>query len=103
MNVWNIIYRFSWGLLAVLIVIGFVLIFTPKARKLACLQGVKAEIEARNADKAEQIKQLQTRQERFVSDSTFVEHTAREAGLVMAGEVVYQFTNEQDHGRQPLH
>ncbi len=101
MNIWNIIYRFSWGLLAVLIVIGFILIFTPKARKLAYLQDVKMEIEDRNAEKAEQIKELQTRQERFVSDPEFVEHTAREAGLVMAGEVVYKFTNEQDHSRQP--
>ncbi len=101
MNIWNIIYRFSWGLLAVLIVIGLILIFTPKARKLAYLQGVKAEIEARNAEKAEQVKDLQTRQERFVSDPEFVEHTAREAGLVMAGEVVFKFTNEQDHSRQP--
>lgn len=101
MNIWNIIYRFSWGLLAVLIVIGFVLIFTPKARKLAYLQGVKTEIESRNAGKADQINELQIRQERFVSDPEYVEHTAREAGLVMAGEVVYKFTNEQDHSRQP--
>ncbi len=100
MNIWNIIWRFSWGLLAVLIVIGFILIFTPKARKLAYLQGVKMEIEARNDEKAEQVKELQTRQERFVSDPEFVEHTAREAGLVMAGEVVYKFTNELDHGGQ---
>jgi cell division protein FtsB len=101
MNIWNVIYRFSWGLLAVLIVVGFILIFTPKARKLSYLQGVKAEIEVRNAEKADQIKALQSRQERFVSDPEFVEHTAREAGLVMAGEIVYKFTNEQDHSRQP--
>lgn len=101
MNIWNIIYRFSWGLLAVLIVIGFILIFTPKARKLAYLQGVKTDIETRNAEKADQIKALQIRQERFVRDPEFVEHTAREAGLVMEGEVVYKFTNEQSHSRQP--
>ncbi len=101
MNIWNIIYRFSWGLLAILIVIGFILIFTPKARKLAYLQGKKANKEALIAEKAEQIKDLQIRQERFVSDPEYVEHTAREAGLVMAGEVVYKFTNEQSHSRQP--
>lgn len=101
MNIWSIIYRFSWGLLAILIVIGFILIFTPKARKLAQLQRVKAEIEVRNAEKEEQIKALQIRQERFVSDPEFVEHTAREAGMVMEGEVVYKFTNEAHYSRQP--
>jgi len=101
MNIWNIIYRFSWGLLAVLIVIGFILIFTPKARKLAFLQGDKNQFETRIAEKTEQIKELQIRQECFVSDPEFVEHTARESGLVMAGEVVYKFTNEQIQSRQP--
>jgi len=101
MNIWSIIYRFSWGLLAILLVIGFVLIFTPKARKLAQLQRVKAEIEARNAERDEQIKALQIRQERFVSDPEFVEHTAREAGMVMEGEVVYKFTNETHYSHQP--
>jgi cell division protein FtsB len=101
MNVWNIIYRFSWGLLAVLIVIGFILLFTPLWRKQANLQREKAEKEARIAERAEQIKELQIRQERFVSDPEFVEHTAREAGLVLPGEVVYKFTNEQSRGRQP--
>lgn len=100
MNIWNIIYRFSWGLLAILIVIGFILIFTPKVRLWAGLQRDKAEIETRSAEKTEQIKDLQIRQERFVSDPEFVEHTAREAGLVMAGEVVYKFTNEQTRSHQ---
>lgn len=101
MNIWGIIYRFSWGLLAVLAVVGLFLVFTPKTRKLAYLQRVKAEIEGRNAEKADQIKELQSRQERFISDPEFVEHTAREAGLVMPDEIVYKFTNEQSHSRQP--
>lgn len=98
MNIWRIIYRFSWGLLALLIVIGFILIFTPKARKLAELQKVKSEIEKRNLETEGQIQELQVKQERFVSDPEFVEHTAREAGLVMDNEVVYKFTNEQTVG-----
>lgn len=101
MNVWSIIYRFSWGLLAVLIAIGFILIFTPKTRKLAQLQGVKAQIEEQNAQKAEQIKELKTRQERFNSDPEFVEHTAREAGMIMPDETVYKFTTDQGPSRQP--
>lgn len=101
MNIWSIIYRFSWGLLALLIVIGFILIFTPKARKLAELQRVKAELELRNAERTEQIRDLQERQERFVSDPEYVEHTAREAGLVSPGEIVYKFTNEQHHVSPP--
>ena len=101
MNIWNIIYRFSWGLLAVLAAVGLFLVFTPKTRKLAYLQSVKAELEARNEKKADQIKDLQVRQERFISDPEFVEHTAREAGMVMPDEVVFKFTNEQTNIRQP--
>lgn len=95
MNIWSIIYRFSWGLLALLAAIGLFLVFTPKARKLADLQRVKADFEVKNEKKIDQIKDLQTRQERFISDPEFVEHTARESGLVLPGEVVYKFTNEQ--------
>jgi len=101
MNIWRVIYRFSWGLLVVLTGFGLLLVFTPKARKLAYLQRVKTQLENKNAEKTVQIKDLQDRQERFISDPEFVEHTAREAGLVMRDEIVYKFTNEQSHSRQP--
>ncbi len=101
MDIWNVMTRFSLGLLAVLAVIGLILVFTPKARELARLQSIKARLEVRNAEKADQIKQLQIRQERFISDPEYVEHTAREAGLVMPDETVYKFTNEHLHSRQP--
>lgn len=94
MNSWRVIYRFSWVLLALLIVIGLILIFTPKTAKMAELQARKAELERQNADKARQIKELQIRQERFISDPEFVEHTAREAGMVMPDETVYKFSDE---------
>ena len=97
MNIWNVIYRFSWGVLAVLVLAGLVLVFTPKTRKLAYLQRVKQQIEERNAAKAAQIKDLQIRQERFISDPEFVERTAREAGMVTADEVVYKFVDESGH------
>lgn len=101
MSVWSIIYRFSWGLLAVLVAIGFILIFTPKTRKLALLQDVKTQLETRNTEKAEQIKELKIRQERFNSDPEFVEHTAREAEMIMPDETVYKFTNEPGVGQKP--
>ncbi len=101
MNLWNLIYRLSWGLLAILVLIGLALVFTPKARELARLQAIKTGLETSNAEKSEQIKELQIRQERFVSDPEYVEQTARESGLVMADEVVYKFTNEPMHSHQP--
>lgn len=77
-----------------LIVVGLFLSFLPKTRKIAFLQSIKQQIETRNAAKADQIKELQIKQERFISDPEFVEHTAREAGLVTRDEVVFKFTNE---------
>ena len=87
------IYRFSWALLAVLVGIGLLCVFTPKCHTLSCLQRTRAELDAKNSAKAEEITDLKIRQERFSSEPAFVERTAREAGMVTKDEVVYKFTD----------
>jgi len=93
------IYRFSWALLAVLVVIGLLCVFTPKCRTLTRLQTTHSTLDIENSEKAEDITELKINQERFASEPSFVERTAREAGMVTSGEVVYKFTDA--NGRVP--
>jgi cell division protein FtsB len=93
------IYRFSWALLAVLVCIGLLCVFTPKCRTLSRLQKTRNDLEVDNSEKAEEITDLKIRQERFTSEPAFVERTAREAGMVTPDEVVYKFTDA--NGKMP--
>ncbi len=93
MSTWRLIYRFSWALLGVLVVIGLLCVFTPKCRSLTRLQKTRAEIEQQNADKEDEIKDLKVKQERFTTEPAFVERTARESGMVSPNEIVYKFTD----------
>jgi cell division protein FtsB len=99
MSTWRLIYRFSWALLAVLVAIGLLCVFTPKCHTLTQLQKTRNKLEAKNAEQAAEIKELKIKQERFTSDPAFVEHTARAEGMVTEGEVVYKFTDP--NGRVP--
>lgn len=91
MNIWRLIYQFSWGLLAVLMVIGLLCVFTPKCHTLNRLQNKRDALEVKNAAKATAIKDLKIKQERFTTEPAFVERTARESGMVTPGEKVYKF------------
>ncbi len=101
MNIWGLIYRFSWALLTAMVAAGLILVFTPKARKLAWLQNIRQQLETESAAQADQIKALQIKQERFNRDPEFVEHTAREAGLVSAHEIMYKFTEDTGSVQRP--
>jgi cell division protein FtsB len=97
MSTWRTIYRFSWALLAVLALIGLLFVFTPKCRTLSNLQTTRTNLQIANDGKEEEITDLKVNQERFTSEPAFVERTARKAGMVTAGEVVYKFTDENGH------
>ncbi len=101
MNIWSMIYKFSWGLLAILILIGLLCVFTPKCRTLARLQDTRTELEEKNTETSVQIKDLKIKQERFSTEPAFVERTARESGMVSEGEVVYKFTDPNGKVPEP--
>ena len=91
MNIWKLIYRFSWLLLAVLVVIGLICLFTPKFREYTSLRNTRDQKRLENSEKIAQIKDFKIKQERFTSEPAFVERTAREAGMVTTDEIVYKF------------
>jgi len=97
MSIWTKIVKFSWGVLAALILIGVMLLSIPKWQQYRKLQHKRNAMEARNLAKSEEIKDLKIKQERFTSEADFVKRTAREAGMVSKDEVVYKF--KDPHGK----
>ncbi len=91
MNIYKLIYRFSWFLLVILALIGLLFIFTPKLNKYSKLQNTRNNLEDNNCAKTAEIKDFKIKQERFTTEPKFVERTAREAGMVAPDEVVYKF------------
>ncbi len=94
MDFWKLIYRFSWTLLAVLVVIGLTLVFAPKLRSIAQLREKKNMLTAENEALEAQIRATREKQRRFTTEPSYVERTAREIGMVRPGETVYVFTNQ---------
>ena len=94
MNAWVAIYRFAWGALIVLAVIGLLCIFMPRLHGLTGLQRKKAALQEENRLKENRITDLRTRQQRFRSDPAYVELTARRMGMVKGNETVIRCTND---------
>lgn len=88
---WQKLYKISWVLLSVLVIIGLMMILIPDSRKIQSLQETKRQQESLNNELEQRIKELQMKQENFISNPEFVERTARKAGMVSPDEVVYQF------------
>ena len=91
MDIWKVIYRFSWFLMIILSLIGLIVVFTPKLHRYSKLQNTRSKLEEQSIAKTEEIKNFKVKQDRFTSEPSFVERTAREAGMVTADEVVYKF------------
>jgi len=93
MNRWVMIYRFAWGLLVALFAIGLICVFVPRFHSLQELQRRRKALQEENRETEARIMDLQTKQERFLTDPAFVEHTARRIGMVKSGEAVFKLTN----------
>ena len=92
MNIWVAVYRITWILIAVVCLVAAVCLFLPKYSKYRDLQRQKAEaVEQRHLEEIK-IRRLQLQQERFASDPSFVERTARSEGMVKSNETVCKLT-----------
>jgi len=91
MTLLQMIYRTSLIVIAIAILTAFGMILIPVVRDARNLRAEKAAIQTDIARKETRIRELKAFQERFVNDPDFVEHTARQLGLVAPGETVYEF------------
>ncbi len=95
--IWLIITRVFWLIVLGGIVVGFVALFTPKYAQYNELNRRVREMQESNRELASAIRRLESQQQRFVSDPSFVERTARELGMAKPGEIVYKyFSNDID-------
>jgi cell division protein FtsB len=100
MNCWEIIYKVSWIVLAILCAVCVVCMFKPKMRLMDSLQTKTADMREQKAQLEAGIRDFEEKRERFNNDPAFVEQTAREIGMVKTNEVLFKFTN-QPYGAFP--
>ena len=93
MTLTQMIYRSALLVIAFAILTALGMILIPVIRNANALRTEKAALETEIAAKEERILQLKSYQERFINDPDFVEHTARQLGLVAPGETIYEFGN----------
>jgi len=100
-STWVMVYRVAWGVLVILIVVGLVCVFAPKCQMLRSLQQKKLELQAENRARAEQIRDLREKEQRFLTDPEFVRRTAHESGRVAPDEIIFTYpTNANDVQRK---
>lgn len=86
------VYAYGLALMGALFVGVLLCIFMPSIEKMRILREKKAALQAENRRLEEAVRELQSRQERFLSDSDAVVRTAHEANMVRPDEVVFKFT-----------
>ena len=94
MTLLQIIYRTSLIVIAIAILTAFGMLLIPVLRNAQSLRTEKSVLEEEIAQKEARIRELKAYQERFVNDPDFVEHTARELGLITPGETLYEFDDK---------
>jgi cell division protein FtsB len=98
MNYWVAICRFAWALLAVLCVVGFFCFFVPKYKRIRDLHEQNLQVEEQNRALEERIRTLRINREKFASDPSFVERSAREMGMVKPDETIFKFVSNGPAG-----
>ena len=96
MNVWLTIYRVAIIVFVVMVIVAVVSLFLPKIRQNQERRRKLTVLEEENRAKEDMIKQLQSRQDQFLSDPRYVERVAREElGKAKAGETIFRFTERK--------
>ena len=96
MNIWLTIYRVAMIVFVAMVIVAVVSLFLPKIRQNRERQRKLTILEEENRTKEDMIKQLQSQQDQFLSDSRYVERVAREElGKAKAGETIFRFTERK--------
>ena len=96
MNVWLTIYRGATIIFVAMVIVAVVSLFLPKIRQNQERQRKLTILEEEKRAKEDMIEHLQSQQDRFLSDSRYVERVAREElGKAKAGETIFRFTERK--------
>ncbi len=89
------LYRTTWVLLAVLVIIGLSLIFMPRIaqyREYRRREGLRAEAVRETEDA---IQNLRRQQELFRTDPRYAERIAHDLGMARTNEVLYRIIDSR--------
>lgn len=104
MNVWLTIYRIATVVFVAMVIVAVISLFLPKIRQNQERQRKLILLEEENRAKEDMVKQLQTQQNQFLSDSQYVERVARkELGKAKAGETIFRFTERKTNAFRVRH
>jgi cell division protein FtsB len=95
MNYWVTIYKTAWIVAIVLVTVTTIWLFVPKIQQYRESYRKRAEYKEENRQLGAEVKQFRDKQERFTTDPSFVERTAREMGMVKPNEIKFKYTNDE--------
>lgn len=93
MNIWVIVYRITWVLIALVLLGVVVVLFIPKYAKYKDMQRQQAVRQEEKQLLELKASRLQLKQERFTTEPGFVERTARGEGMVKSNETICKMTD----------
>jgi cell division protein FtsB len=96
MNIWTLSYRIGLALIAILVVIGMVAVFSPQFGRYRELRRRESALQEEIRLEQEILRHLQEQQQRLLTDPRFVEKVAREElRYVKPGETVFKFVEDE--------
>jgi hypothetical protein len=93
---WNLIYRVTWGLLAIVATVAAIMMFRPKLHQHRATLAEKTHLEELERQDRELLQALKEKQDRFARDPRFVEQVAHDMGMARPGEVLFKFEDIQN-------
>ena len=91
---WNLINRIVLVAVVVMAAVGIVLAFTPKVKQMQTYQVTRDTLQQRIEITVAAEKDLKDKQQRFQTDSSYVEKVAHEVGYAGKGEMIFHFPEE---------
>ncbi len=94
---WNLVNRIVLIAIGVMAVVGVLLAFGPKVRQMKNYQNTRDTLQERIDQTVAAEKELKSKQQRFLTDSTYVERVAHEVGYARKDETIFQFPEEPEN------
>ncbi|RKX43066.1 MAG: hypothetical protein DRP64_08765 [Verrucomicrobia bacterium] len=92
---WNLINRVVLVSAITMAAVGIVLAFTPKVKQLQAYQNTRDTLQQQIDVAVADERDLKERQQRFLTDPTYIERVAHEVGYAHKGEMIYHFLPEE--------
>jgi cell division protein FtsB len=91
---WNLINRIVLAAVVVMAIVGVVLAFAPKVQQMQDYQNTRDTLQQRIDITLSAEKELKEKQQRFLTDPSYVEKVAHEVGYARKDEMIYHFPEE---------